>query len=134
MSRSAWPLIYLRVVCVIWLVRLQVYPVQSDVKAPARELVSCRTSSLTRLFVLLFKETSMFCICMSFCWCFSFLFFTLHCDNSFFFFLKKRGLCNFFLHLFFKENPHELPSQIFFSSFWCSLSVFRGLVWRTKVK
>lgn len=78
MSRSAWHLIYLRVVSVVWLVRLQVYPAQSDIKAPAQELVSCRTSSLMRLFVLLFNKSS-FCICMSFCCCCFCWFFTLHC-------------------------------------------------------
>ncbi len=114
MSRSAWPLIYLRVVCVVWLVGLQVFPVQSDVKSLAQELVSCRTSSLMLIFVILFKETSMFCICMFF---FSFfehcivMFWAWLCGEfligllflSIFFLIgaaKKERLVYFFLYLF----------------------------------
>lgn len=147
MSRSAWPLIYLRVVSVVWLVRLQVFPVQSEVKSLAQELVSCRTSSLMHLFVL-FKETSMFCICMSFFWCFfniALWCFELDCvENVFMVFFvhflpdrcsKKGEACVIFPAFVwsFYKNPHKLPS-LEMISVCCSLSVFRGLIWRTKVK
>lgn len=141
MSRSAWHLIYLRVVSVVWLVRLQVYPVQSDIKAPAQELVSCRTSSLMRLFVLLYNKSS-FCICMSFCcccfccfyialWCFK-----LDCVENF---CSVHILPDRFCKacviscIYFFLNPHELPFLDVFL-FCCSLFLLRGLIWLTKVK
>lgn len=69
-----------------------------------------------RLFVLLFKETSMFCICMSFFF-FFYIVMILFCP----FLPEKREACVIFPALFFKPNPHELPSQIiiifFFSVF-----------------
>lgn len=126
MSRSAWPLIYLRVVSVFWLVRLQVYPVQSDVKAPALEPVPCRTSSLMRLFVLLFNKTSAFLYVFTFffffyialwCWawlCEEFLFvWRIFCWVLLSIFFQigfaKKACVIFVPAFFFYKNPHKLP-------------------------